>query len=239
MSETNDKNTVTRDHIQSLFISDIHIGCGRNKVNDVLEILDGYEFDNLFLVGDIIDGWALSKQWKWKKSYGKLINKLIELKARGKSVVYVTGNHDDFLREFCPLHLPMMDIYNEFIYKDILLIHGDKFDAILRSKKYLYFLGEHMYKVMIFFNRICPGISKQAKKLVKDKINYLSDFYNLATNYTLSKKCKRIVLGHTHQQEYRLINNIQYWNCGDFREDSRYIIEDLDGKLKLMSHDEN
>lgn len=237
MPKKNNETRPVRKHIQSIFISDIHIGCGRNKVNSVLEILDKYDFDNLFLVGDIIDGWSLSKRWKWKKSYGKLINKLVELKAEGKNIVYVAGNHDDFLRPFCPLHLSMIDIYEEYIYKDIMVIHGDKFDAILKGKRYLYFLGEHMYKVMIFLNVLFPGFSKRAKKIVKDKVNYLSDFYNLAINYAKAKKCNKIVLGHTHQQEFREINGIQYWNCGDFREDARYLIEHKDGKLELINHE--
>lgn len=241
MSKKNNEDTSIEENkknIKSVFISDIHIGCGKNRVNHVLEVLDQYEFENLFLVGDIIDGWALAKRWKWKKSYGHLINKLIKLKSEGKNVVYVAGNHDDFLREFCPLHLSMVDIYEEFIYKDMMIIHGDKFDAILKGKKYLYFLGEYMYRVMIYINMIFPGFSKRAKKITKDKVNYLSDFYNLAINYAKAKRCEKIIVGHTHQQEFRNINGIEYWNCGDFREEARYLIEHNDGTLELMNHED-
>lgn len=216
-------------------MSDIHIGCGKNNIDNVLEILEEYKFNNLFLVGDIIDCWALAKKWRWKKKYGKLIDKIIELKSEGVTIVYVLGNHESSIRQFCPLRLAVLDIYDEYIYKDMLIIHGDKFDTILENRKYLYYLGDFAYQFLIYLNIFFPKLSRSAKKFAKDKINYLSDFYNVAAKYTLAKKCKKIVLGHTHHQEKRLVDGVEYWNCGDFREDSNYIIENLEGKLELRS----
>lgn len=235
MSEAIDHKSDSRENIESLFISDIHIGCGNNNIGHVLEILDEYKFNNLFLVGDIIDCWALAKKWRWKKKYGKLINKLIELKKEGVNIVYVLGNHESSVRSFCPLHLAILDIYDEYIYKDILIIHGDKFDTILEKRKYLYYLGDFSYRVLIYLNVLFPNLSRSAKKFAKDRVNYLSDFYNVAAKYTLVKKCRRIVAGHTHFQEKRIVDGVEYWNCGDFREDSSYIVEKLGGNLELRN----
>jgi UDP-2,3-diacylglucosamine pyrophosphatase LpxH len=226
--------------IKSLFISDIHIGCGGNNIDKVVKILDDYEFENLFLLGDIIDGWRLSVKWKWKKSYTKFFKKLIKLKDEGVKIVYVTGNHDEFLRSITPIDIGLCEICDEYIYENRLLIHGDKFDTLIHNKKWLYFFGDKAYNILITIDKIFAlngRLSKRMKKLVKSKINYLSDFYAVAAKYAKFKKCDTIICGHTHMQEEKMIGKIKYYNCGDMRECSCFLIEDLNGKITLESFD--
>jgi len=223
--------------IKSLFISDIHIGCGHNNISSVLSVLNHYKYDNLYLLGDIVDGWRLRKKWRWKPEYGDFIEKLTELKADGVNVVYITGNHDDFLRKFCPLELNLCTIKNEHIRDGILMIHGDIFDRYIYNKKWIYFFGDFAYNILIFGDRLLRmggTVSKRIKKIVKSKVNYLNDFYSAANAYTKSKKCHTLICGHTHMQEYRELKDIKYFNCGDFREDAEYIIETENGNLLTL-----
>jgi UDP-2,3-diacylglucosamine pyrophosphatase LpxH len=223
--------------IESLFISDLHLGVKYNNIHLLVNILNKYKFKNLFLVGDIIDFWALSKKPRWKKSYNSFIKKIIEL-SKTTNIFYITGNHDDVLRMFCPIKNSAIEVHNEYIYKNILVIHGDKFDQLIYSHRWLYFMGEYGYNLLIFLDRFLKlngSLSKKAKKIVKNASNYLNDFYNAAEKYTLSRKCDTIVCGHTHIQEYQKLNNkVDYYNCGDFRESCDYIIEDKGGKLHLL-----
>ena len=226
--------------IKSLFISDIHIGCGGNNIENVVKILDDYEFDNLFLLGDIIDGWRLSVKWKWKKSYTKFFKKLIKLKDSGKKIIYVTGNHDEFLRNVTPINIGLCEICDEYIYDGRLLIHGDKFDTLIHNKKWLYFFGDKAYNILITVDQIFKlngRLSKRVKKMVKQKINYLNDFYSVATKYAKMKKCHTVICGHTHIQEEKVIDDVKYYNCGDMRECSCFLIEDINGNITLESFD--
>lgn len=226
--------------VKSLFVSDIHIGVKHNNIKALLEILDEYEFENLFLVGDIIDMTKIAVKPRWKKSYGKFFKKLIDLSAN-TNIIYITGNHDHMLREFTPFDIGPFEIVDEYIYKDILLIHGDKFDRLVYQRKWLYMLGSFGYDLMIWLDdtfNMKGVLSKKAKRITKKTSNYLNDFYETARRYTKSKKCSKVVCGHTHMQEWRKIKDICYYNCGDFRESSTYIVERLDGTLCLKVKNE-
>jgi UDP-2,3-diacylglucosamine pyrophosphatase LpxH len=221
--------------VKSLFVSDLHIGVKHNNIKTLLEILDDYEFENLFLVGDIIDMTKMAKKPRWKKSYGKFFKKLINL-SKTTNIVYITGNHDYFLREFTPFNIGSFEIVDEYIYKDILLIHGDKFDRLVYSRKWLYAFGAYGYDLVIWIDEtlnLKGVLSKKAKRITKRASNYLNDFYETARRYTKSKKCSRVICGHTHMPEERKLADVIYYNCGDFRESSTYIIESMDGDIKL------
>lgn len=222
------------DKIKSIFISDTHIGVRHNNVKKLIEVLDMYDFENLFLIGDIIDMTALRKRMFWKKQYGYFIKKLIKLSEK-VNIVYITGNHDYYLREFTPFEFSLCKVVDEYIYGDMLLIHGDKFDTLINKRKYLYMFGDYGYNLVIRLDKMFNFqgcLSKRAKRIAKQASNYLNDFYKTAEKYTLSKDCKKIICGHVHIQEYREMN-VEYYNCGDFRESSTYIIENLDGTLEL------
>lgn len=229
-------NILMREKIISLFISDTHIGVRHNNTKKLLEILDHYEFENLFLVGDIIDMTAMKKGVFWKKHYGDIVKKIIKLSKKSR-IVYIIGNHDFYLRSTSPQNCFICEIVDEYVYRDILIIHGDKFDTLMYNRKYLYMLGDFGYSAVIWLDKIFGfkgKLSKGAKKLVKNTSNYLGNFYKTAEAYTISKSCGRIVCGHTHIQEYKKMK-IEYYNCGDFRESCGYIVEDINGNLCLKS----
>lgn len=235
-----------KEKIKSLFLSDIHIGCKENNLSTALDVIDHYEFENLFLVGDIIDVKELKKNWHWNKLNTNFLHKIFKI-SETKNVVYIQGNHErGFFEEFPKNTLPI-NICREYVYKDILIIHGDQFDTIIGNWKWLYSIGDFGYNLSIFIDskinylRRLFGykkpirLSKKLKRLVKDNVNYLSNFHEAAIKYCKYKKCKTIIVGHTHNQEIVVIDDISYLNIGDMRQDETYIIEDLLGNLKLIN----
>lgn len=234
--------------IKSLFLSDLHLGVSENKVKEAVKILELYDFDNLFLVGDIIDIKELRKKWRWNFTSTEFLHKVIKLSNKVR-VVYIVGNHergffDDLPDSGLPIHF-----CRHFVYDNKLVIHGDQFDMIIGNWKWVYSLGDFGYNLSIRLNYIVNkvrrlfgygeySLSKHLKKIVKKGVNYLSNFHLAAAKYAKYHKCDTVICGHTHMQESLLIDEVMYINCGDLRQDLNYLIEDLDGKLILKTFEE-
>lgn len=221
--------------IKSLFISDLHIGTKNNNTDKALEVLERYDYENLFIVGDLIDFLSMQKKIRWNKTYNQIIKILLNKKC---NKYYITGNHEYILREYTPFKIGDINIIDEHIYKDYLIIHGDKFDTYINKIKWLYILGDYAYDIVIFLDRVFgfEGVlSKHTKKKIKQASTYLNSFYIAAEKYTKSKDCDKIICGHLHNQEYQKLKDVEYYNCGNFREDTDYIIENLDGKIEFKN----
>src|SRR5690606_13601967 len=86
--------------VRTLFISDVHLGMRAIRVNELLEFLKRYDADTIYIVGDLIDGWRLQKEWHWPPEYDQLGELLFSKARQGARVVYLAGNHDEFLRDY-------------------------------------------------------------------------------------------------------------------------------------------
>ena len=62
MSETRVKNKV---RMRTVFISDVHLGSRGCRADLLHEFLKSVEVETLFLVGDIVDLWAMRKAFFW------------------------------------------------------------------------------------------------------------------------------------------------------------------------------
>src|SRR5271169_3477438 len=120
---------------KSIFISDVHIGVKYSRVNDLMKFLKNNDCETLYLVGDIIDGWSLGRKWYWNNDYNLFIQKILRKARKGTKIIYLPGNHDEFLRDFGnSLDFGNIEIKNEVIHispngKKYLVIHGDVFDG--------------------------------------------------------------------------------------------------------------
>lgn len=234
--------------IKSLFLSDVHLGAIENNAATALDIIEKYHFDNLFLVGDIIDIKELRKKWRWNSLDTNIIHRIIKI-ANKKNVIYITGNHErGFFDDLPDSGLPIK-FFRELVYNNMLIIHGDQFDVVIGNRKWLYNVGDIGYnwsiKLTHWINwgRRRLGLkgecklSKNLKKLVKNSINYLSDYHTAAAEYAKYRKCHTVICGHTHQQEFRKVEDVRYFNIGNMRQDKQYLIEELDGSLLLKDID--
>lgn len=235
---------------RSIFISDVHLGAKMSQADSLLEFLKTVECDTLYLVGDIIDGWALGKSFYWPQSHNDVVQKLLRRSRKGEKIVYLPGNHDEFLRsfgehDFGNIHLVDSVVHTGLDGKKYLVIHGDQFDAVISKMKWLAHFGSWAYDTIIAFNVLFARIRKMlnlpywslsawAKYKVKQAVNFISDFEDNLTNYARVKDADGIICGHIHHPNIRKIDGLTYLNCGDWVESLSAVVEHTDGTWELI-----
>ncbi|UTJ06444.1 UDP-2,3-diacylglucosamine diphosphatase [Arcobacter roscoffensis] len=237
---------------KSIFISDIHLGTRFSKAKKLLDFLKHNESENLILVGDIIDGWAIKRKFVWPQTHSDVIQKVLKKARKGTNVHFITGNHDEFIRPFVPLVLgDSLNISNELDYKGIngkkyYITHGDFFDSITMTKKWLAILGDYGYDLLLYLNAALNftrqklgikkywSLSKYVKDSVKSSVSFINDFESVLSNHAKNKGYDGIICGHIHKAEIRDIDGIEYLNCGDWVESCTAIVETFDGEFKII-----
>ena len=96
----NDLSGKRRRH-RALFISDVHLGTRACQANELLDFLREHDADTIYLVGDIIDFWRIRRGPIWLQSHNDVLQKLLRQVRKGARIVFVPGNHDEALREYC------------------------------------------------------------------------------------------------------------------------------------------
>ena len=242
---------------KSIFISDIHLGTRFSKAKVLLNFLKHNESDQLILVGDIIDGWAIKRKLIWPQEHSDVIQKILKKAKKGTKVTFITGNHDEFLRPFVPLLLgDSVSIANELEYvainkKKYYITHGDFFDSITMTKKWLAILGDYGYDLLLHLNVVLNflrkrigikkywSLSKYVKDNVKSSVSFISDFETVLSTHAKNKGYDGIICGHIHKAEIRDIEDIEYLNCGDWVESCTAIVETYEGEFKIINWLEN
>lgn len=217
------------EKIDALFISDIHLGSKGSNPKECLETLKKYQPEYLFIVGDFIDGWLLKKRFFWTQDSTNLIRKVLSYSKNGTKVIYITGNHDDFLRAFTPFKMGNIEVVDEYIWNDYFITHGDLYDGIVKLK-WLGYLGSWGYELALYIDRTIKkfgykkSLSKYLKNNVKNAIKFITNFEEQIVFQAKEKKCKGVICGHIHTPCENVIKKIQYFNCGDWIENNSYII---------------
>ena len=218
--------------VKALFISDVHLGSKGSKASALLEMLKQYEPEYLFIVGDFIDGWLLKKRHYWTQDFTNLIRKILSYSKKGTQVIYITGNHDDFLRNYSPIALgTRIKIVNDYVWKGYYITHGDLYDGIV-SMKWLGILGSIGYEMAIGIDHFLKklghkkSLSKYLKNKVKNAVKFITDFENQLVYQAKERGCKGVIAGHIHTPADKIIKDIHYLNCGDWIENNSYIIYD-------------
>ncbi|EJF06317.1 hypothetical protein ThvES_00016000 [Thiovulum sp. ES] len=239
---------------RSIFISDIHLGTKFSKAEQLLEFLKNNEAENLYLVGDIIDGWAIKRKFIWPQTHSDVIQKILRQARKGTNVFFIVGNHDEFIRPFLPMFLgDRFKISNNEKYvslsgKEYLVIHGDLFDSVSVSNKWIAILGDKGYNFLLHFNGVLNffrkrlgfyrywSLSKFVKENVKKSLSFITKFETVLANYAHKNGYNGVICGHIHKAEIRKINNVEYFNCGDWVESCTAIVETMNGEWKILDH---
>lgn len=238
---------------KTICISDIHLGSKDSKTLLLLDFLKNNKAENLFLIGDIIDGWKIKqKKWKWDQSHSNCIRKILNY-AKKSNVRYIVGNHDEFLRPFLnhDISLGQITIHNHYDYtgingKKYLIIHGDLFDGILSYHKWISYLGDFLYEFILTLNTHFNWIrrkfgfgywslSKFLKLTVKHAVQFIVNYENNMIQYCKRKGYDGVICGHIHHAEIKTVNGIEYMNDGDFVESCTALVEDFDGNWKILT----
>lgn len=235
---------------RTIFISDLHLGSKGCQSSMLLDFLRNTRSDYLYLVGDIIDGWRLKNKWFWPQEHNDVVQKILRKARHGTKVYYVSGNHDELVRKFVPINLGEVNIVNETIHitadnKKLLILHGDKFDAIIRVAPWLAHLGDYAYDFALWINVTLNKIrktlgykywslSKFLKLKVKKAVSYINRYEEVVANYAFKKNMNGVVCGHIHHASDRIIGDVHYYNDGDWVENCSALVEHFDGKLELI-----
>jgi UDP-2,3-diacylglucosamine pyrophosphatase LpxH len=237
-------------HYRSIWISDIHLGTPGCKAEFLLDFLKHNESDQLYLVGDVIDGWQLRKNWYWKQSHNDVVQKVLRKARKGTQVTYVAGNHDELLRQFIGLAFGEIKIVNEACHtmvdgRRLWVTHGDLFDGVIQHAKWLAYLGDSAYTLALALNDRLNAIrhrfgmsywslSQYLKHKVKNAVSYITAFEEALTTEAQRKGYDGVVCGHIHRPEIRDIDGILYCNDGDWVESLSALVETHLGELKII-----
>ena len=234
---------------QAIIVSDLHLGTKDSKAEEFMEFLEKHPTDLLILNGDIIDGWALNRGAKWKKQHTKVISKLLKLSNKTQ-IIWIRGNHDEFLHEFMGNHFGGIEIREDYILdvrntmESYYIFHGDVIDVFITKYKWLSKIGAVGYDFALWSNRVYNtyrkwrklpyiSISQKIKESVKVATNYVNDFEVTALSMATKKGCDGVICGHIHQPANRKINGKRYLNSGDWVENMSAICIDKKGKITL------
>lgn len=245
LAENNHEKTKYR----TIFISDTHLGSKGAKADYLAEFLKYNQCERLYLVGDIIDGWRLKKRMFWPQEHTNVVRRILTMSKRGTDVIYVTGNHDDFLRRYSGLEFGNIELCDETVFemgdKRYMVVHGDKYDSVIQTQKWLAFLGDWSYETLVVLNRHFNkvrqrfgigywSLSSYIKQKVKRAVSFISAYEEVVVKDCHSQGYAGVICGHIHHPEIRDINGIQYLNCGDWVESCTAIVETMEGELKLL-----
>jgi UDP-2,3-diacylglucosamine pyrophosphatase LpxH len=226
--------------IRALFISDVHLGSKGSNATEVLEVLKLYQPEILFLVGDIIDGWLLKRKFRWPQSHTNVLRKILSYSKNGTKVIYIPGNHDEFVRDYDDLHFGNIEIHNEYVWNNTYITHGDLYDGVVKLK-WLGILGSVGYDLAISIDRRLKSwgykrsLSKYLKNKVKEAVKFMTSFEEEIVRQGIKHNCDTVMCGHIHHPDDKVINGIRYLNTGDWIENNSYIIYN-EGKYECIKH---
>jgi UDP-2,3-diacylglucosamine pyrophosphatase LpxH len=237
-------------HFRTLFISDVHLGSKQSQVGLLLNFLKWHEADKIYLVGDIVDGWRLRRSWHWPQEHSDIVQKILRKARKGAQVIYIAGNHDEFLREFQGQHFGGIEVMDRDVHqaadgKKFLVIHGDQFDVVVQNYRKVAYLGDWAYDaamaVNVAMNRLRSlmglpywSFSSWAKVRVKEAVKFISAFRSVVTDEAHRSNVDGIICGHIHHPEIDDIAGLTYVNTGDWVESCSAVGENADGSLELV-----
>lgn len=240
----------TRQHYRTIWISDIHLGTRGCNAALLKDFLDHTDSETLYLVGDIIDGWRLKKRFYWPTTHNDVVWRVMKRAKRGTRVIYIPGNHDEMFRQFSGLNFGGVEIRRKAIHETadgrrLLVLHGDEFDTIMLAHRWLAFVGDAAYDLMMRLNVVVNvvrqrlnlpywSLSKHAKHKVKNAVEFISRFEEVVARAADSRHVDGVVCGHIHTAEIRQIGGVTYYNDGDWVEGCTALVEHHDGRMEIL-----
>ena len=239
-----------RRRFRTIWISDIHLGTRGCNARMLIDFLDHTDSDTLYLVGDIIDGWRLRKKFYWPPEHNDIVWRILKRARRGTRVVYIPGNHDEVVRQFAGLNFGGVEIARAAFHttadgRRLMVLHGDEFDTVMLAHRWLAFVGDALYHLMMGLNgwvnaaRRALGLpywslSKAAKHKVKNAVEFISKYEEVVARAAGERGVDGVVCGHIHTAEIRNFDGVDYYNDGDWVEGCNALVEHFDGSMELL-----
>jgi UDP-2,3-diacylglucosamine pyrophosphatase LpxH len=236
---------------RALFLADVHLGTKGCQADRLLDFLRYHDADLIYLVGDIVDGWQLRSSWYWPQAHNDVVQKLLRKARKGARLVYIPGNHDEFLRDYYGTHFGGIEVMESAVHQTadgrrFLVIHGDLFDVVIKHARWLALLGDKAYEAAIFANRIFNkvrrlfgltywSLSQWAKLKVKNAVNFIGDFEKTLAAEAHRHGTDGVICGHIHHAAIHDKFGSAYVNCGDWVESCTAVVEHFDGRLEIIT----
>ena len=236
--------------LRTVFLSDTHLGFKGCRAEFLLDFLRRVECEQIYLVGDIIDVWSLTRSFYWPQAHNDVIRTILGKAKHGTRVVYVPGNHDRPFRDHDGLVLGNVEIRRQAVHctadgRWLLVLHGDEFDSIVRASPLLESVGSQAYAIALTLNRWLNtlrrslgypywSLSAFLKDRVKNAVKYIANFERAIAAEARRRGLDGVVCGHIHRAEIRDIDGITYCNDGDWVESCTALVEDFQGRLSLL-----
>ena len=231
------------------WISDVHLGTRGSKALALLDFLRDTEFETLYIVGDLIDIWALRRAIYWPQEHNDVLQKLLRKGRKGTEIIYILGNHDEFLNSFLGRY-GSMSLQKNAVHltndgRRLLVMHGDELDAVVQNIGWLAHLGDLGYRLLMRCNglvNLCRrmlglgswSLSAYVKSEVKNIVSFISGFEEAVVRYAQDFNVDGVLCGHIHTAAIREIQGIAYYNAGDWVESCTAIVEHYDGSMELL-----
>lgn len=236
--------------VRALFISDVHLGMRPSRIGQLTDFLRHHDADTIYLVGDIVDGWRLAKSWHWPNDYNVLVQVLLEKANAGSKVIYLPGNHDEFLREYLGTYFGEVEFVDRTIHtsaqgKTYLVIHGDQFDVVVMHAKWLAHVGDWAYNAALRINMALNWVRRRlglqywslsawAKQKVKNAVSIIGRFEEALVHEARESGVDGVICGHIHFADMHDRLGIHYINTGDWVESCTAVVENDDGSFELV-----
>lgn len=240
-----------RRKYRTIWISDIHLGTKGCNADLLIDFLDSVDSETMYLVGDIIDGWRLKKKFYWPDAHNDIVWRILKRAKRGTRIVYIPGNHDEMFRQFTGLNFGGIEIRRAAFHdtadgRRLLVLHGDEFDAVMLSHRWLAFVGDALYHTLMGANhwvnagRRALGLpywslSKMAKHKVKNAVEFIGKYEKVVARAAAERGVDGVVCGHIHTAEHRVFDHVEYWNDGDWVEGCTALVEHADGRMEIVN----
>lgn len=239
-----------RMSVRTIWISDVHLGTAGCNAELLLDFLKSVDCEMLYLVGDIVDGWQLKKGWYWPTRHNDVVRCVLKKAKHGTRVIYIPGNHDEAFRGYTGLTLGGIELVHQAIHetadnRTLLVLHGDEFDGVVLYAKWLAFLGDRAYTLLLKLNRMLNwvrrkrglpywSISNHLKKKVKNAVKFISSFEEVVAHAAHERGANGVVCGHIHSAEIRQIGEVTYYNDGDWVESCTALVEHPSGEMEII-----
>ena len=240
--------------VRSIFLSDIHLGTRGCQADQLLDFLREHESDHLFLIGDIIDFWAMKRGIQWSASQNTVVQKILRRARHGTKVVLIPGNHDESIREHAGISFGDIRVELEVEHtmadgRRFVLLHGDEFDQVTRHHRWVAVLGDVSYNLLVRLNVWLSMVRRTlhisgywslagfAKRKVKKAVSFIFDFEDSVMHAVRDRGLDGVICGHIHSATIREIDGLTYVNCGDWVDSCTGIVEHFDGRLELIQWD--
>ncbi len=237
-------------HFRALFLSDLHLGTKGCQAARVLDFLRVHDADVIYLVGDIVDGWQLKAGWYWPQEHNDVVQKLLRKARKGARIVYVPGNHDEFLRGYYGTHFGGVEVAETALHeaadgRRYLVIHGDHFDMVVKHARWLAHLGDHAYSTALWLNRAFNAgrrlfgfpywsLSQWLKLKVKNAVSYIGEYERTLVAEAHRHGVDGVICGHIHHAAIHDRFGVTYVNCGDWVESCTAVAEHSDGQFEII-----